>query len=129
MRSVRYIVGSHATPSGRFDAPHMNSTRPPLQVFKSTARMLSLNFLALAVLILQPLPALALDSAAMQSMVLIEGDDGAGSGFLVRMDGKIYLITNSHVLCGNRNVKFKSMANRELTTKPFEIADAADLVR
>ncbi len=65
----------------------------------------------------------------MQAMVIVEGDEGRGSGFLVKMDGKTFLVTNSHVVRGNRNVKFKNLRNAELVTEPLEIADRVDAVR
>lgn len=71
----------------------------------------------------------ALDTPAMQAMIIVEGDDGRGSGFAVRMNGKTYLITNSHVVRGNRNVKFKNLHNEVLATGPLEIAEKADAVR
>jgi len=71
----------------------------------------------------------ALDAGAMQAMVIVEGDGGRGSAFVVKMDGKTFLITNSHVVRGNRNVKFKSLRNAELATGALEIADQVDAVR
>ena len=71
----------------------------------------------------------ALDAAAMQSMVIVEGDEGRGSAFVVLMDGKSFLVTNSHVVRGNRNVKFRSLRNAEIPTGPLEIANDVDAVR
>ena len=62
-------------------------------------------------------------------MVIVSGDVGRGSGFLVKMNGKTYVITNSHVVRGNPNLKFKNLSNQELTVGTIEIADHADLVR
>ncbi len=71
----------------------------------------------------------ALDAASMQAMVIVEGDEGRGSGFVVRMDGKTFLVTNSHVVRGNRNVKFKNLRNATLPTGALQIADQVDAVR
>lgn len=71
----------------------------------------------------------ALDTSTMQAMIIVEGDEGRGSGFVVKMNGKTYLITNSHVVRGNRNVRFKDLHNDELATGPLEIAEKADAVR
>jgi len=71
----------------------------------------------------------ALDTPTMQAMIIVEGDEGRGSGFVVKMGGKTYLITNSHVVRGNHNVKFRSLQNVELATGPLEIAEKADAVR
>ncbi|MEZ0256268.1 MAG: trypsin-like peptidase domain-containing protein [Chthoniobacter sp.] len=71
----------------------------------------------------------ALDTPTMQAMIIVEGDEGRGSGFVVKMSGKTYLITNSHVVRGNHNVKFRNLQNVELATGPLEIAEKADAVR
>ena len=71
----------------------------------------------------------ALDASTLQAMVIVEGDEGRGSGFVVKMGDKTYLVTNSHVVRGNRNVKFKNLSNAEIATGPLEIADQADAVR
>jgi hypothetical protein len=71
----------------------------------------------------------ALDPAAMQAMVIVEGDAGRGSAFVVKMEGKTYLVTNSHVGRGNQHVKFKDLHNKEITTGPLQIADMVDAVR
>ncbi len=71
----------------------------------------------------------ALDAASMQAMVIVEGDEGRGSGFVVRMGGKTFLVTNSHVVRGNQNVKFKNLRNAVLTTGALQIADQVDAVR
>jgi hypothetical protein len=71
----------------------------------------------------------ALDATAVQAMVIIEGDAGRGSAFVVKMDGKPFLVTNSHVIQGNRNVKFKNLRNVTLATGPLQIADNTDAVR
>ena len=71
----------------------------------------------------------ALDAAIMQSMVIVEGDEGRGSAFVLKMEGKTYLVTNSHVVRGNRNVKFKNLRNVEIPAADLEIADEIDAVR
>lgn len=71
----------------------------------------------------------ALDAAALQAMVIVEGDEGRGSGFVLKMGNKTFLITNSHVVRGNRNVRFKSLRNVEMAAGSLEIADQVDAVR
>lgn len=71
----------------------------------------------------------ALDASALQAMVIVQGDEGRGSAFVVKMDGRTFLVTNSHVVRGNRNVKFKSLRNEDLATGPLQIADKVDAVR
>ena len=73
--------------------------------------------------------AFALSPEALQTMVIVAGDQGSGSGFVMKMGDKLYVITNSHVIRGNKNVNFKNLSNQELTVGPLEIADHADLVR
>ena len=72
---------------------------------------------------------LALDPAVMQSMVIVEGDQGRGSGFILRMPDGVYLITNAHVIQGNQKLSFKTLANQEVRVGTLEIADTVDLVR
>lgn len=69
------------------------------------------------------------EAQALQSMVIVTGDHGRGSAFVVSMEGKTYLVTNSHVVQGNTHVKFKTLDNQELLAGPLQIADKADLVR
>lgn len=71
----------------------------------------------------------ALDAAALQAMVIVEGEEGRGSGFVVKMDGRTFLVTNSHVVRGNRNVKFRNLRNAEIPAGSLEIADQVDAVR
>jgi len=66
---------------------------------------------------------------AMKSLVIVEGASGRGSGFIVTMEGKKYLVTNLHVIMGNTALKFKNLDNEEILTGPVEVAGKADLVR
>ncbi|EDY18532.1 hypothetical protein CfE428DRAFT_3917 [Chthoniobacter flavus Ellin428] len=88
-------------------------------------RIAALLFLILAA----PLRSMALDASALQAMVIVEGDEGRGSGFVLKMGNQTFLITNSHVIRGNRNVKFKNLHNADLSTGALEIADEVDAVR
>ena len=71
----------------------------------------------------------SLGAETLQSMVIVEGKRGRGSAFVVKMDGRTYVVTNSHVVRGNDQLKFKKLNNEELAFGPLEIADHADLVR
>jgi hypothetical protein len=73
--------------------------------------------------------AVALDPERLQAMVIVEGDEGRGSGFLAIMDGRTYVVTNAHVVQGSKKVSFKTLDNRELKIGDLEIAASADLVR
>jgi len=48
------------------------------------------------------------------ALVMIEGDEGKGSGFVASFDGKPYLVTNIHVLAGNPNPHFTTIDGRSL---------------
>jgi S1-C subfamily serine protease len=44
----------------------------------------------------------------MQAMIIVEGDEGRGSGFILNINGQSFLVTNSHVVCGNHHLKFNT---------------------
>lgn len=71
----------------------------------------------------------ALPPETLRSIVVAEGDEARGSGFLVLMGKQVYVVTNAHVVSGNRKIAFKTLSNRALTIGPLEVADDADLVR
>ncbi len=50
-----------------------------------------------------------LTSAQMEAIVLVEGDDGAGSGFITRMRGVDFVLTNLHVIGGNANIRVTTL--------------------
>jgi hypothetical protein len=45
----------------------------------------------------------------MESIVLVEGDEGAGSGFITRMRGVEFVVTNLHVIGGNANIRVTTL--------------------
>lgn len=63
------------------------------------------------------------------SLVLISVGKGGGSGFVVEMGGKKYLVTNQHVFGAGTNAVVKTIDGRPLNTGAVEIADKQDLVR
>jgi len=69
------------------------------------------------------------------SLVIISTPKGVGSGFIVFMDGKKYLITNEHLMRGGYPVSAKLLNGSELlkkceiTSAMLEVADDRDLVR
>lgn len=63
------------------------------------------------------------------SLAIITTGKGAGSGFLVTMESKKYLITNEHVLRGGLPLKVQLLNGRTLSFKSLEIATDRDLVR
>ena len=81
-------------------------------------------------------PSIATEKAAeilkanFSSVVLIEGDEGAGTGFILKTGEKTYLYTAAHVLCGNTRLTVKTSDGRQLTKfGEFQAASDADLCR
>jgi hypothetical protein len=70
-----------------------------------------------------------LDAKATQAMVVVEGDGNRGAAFVVKMDGKPFLLTSAHTLQGNRTVRFKDLRNAVLTAGTLQLADSTDAVR
>ncbi|MEP4076571.1 S1 family peptidase [Haloferula sp.] len=65
-----------------------------------------------------------------EAIVVIEGDAGVGTGFMVKSDDKLYLYTAAHVLSGNKRLKVKLRSGREIRSfGKFEASEGADLVR
>ncbi|BCX47031.1 serine protease protein [Haloferula helveola] len=65
-----------------------------------------------------------------KAIVVIEGDQGVGTGFLAESEGKVYLYTAAHVLSGNTRLAVKLQNGRKITSfGKFEASDGADLVR
>ena len=63
------------------------------------------------------------------SLMIIEGETGRGSGFILLMKDKKYIITNRHVITGTKNLKVKSVNGYMPKIKSFELGVDADLVR
>jgi hypothetical protein len=64
-----------------------------------------------------------------KSLALVTTANGVGSGFVVEMAGKKYLVTNDHVLRGGRPFSARLISGAKLKTVGVEIANARDLVR
>lgn len=52
------------------------------------------------------------------SLVVIEGDKGMGSGFICTMDDKPWMMTNIHVMADNPKPRFTTMNGKVLTLGP-----------
>ena len=63
------------------------------------------------------------------SLMIIEGETGRGSGFILLMKDKKYIITNRHVITGAKNLKVRSVNGYMPKIKSFELGVDADLVR
>ncbi|WOO39991.1 serine protease [Rubellicoccus peritrichatus] len=48
------------------------------------------------------------------ALLVVEGDDGVGSGFLAEIKGRYFIVTNIHVIAGNKNVQFKTADGDEI---------------
>lgn len=56
----------------------------------------------------------ARDQQYLKSVVVVQGDRGAGTGFLCLFKGKKVVISNAHVLCGNRKILLATTAGKNL---------------
>lgn len=63
------------------------------------------------------------------ALVIVEGQNAVGSGFICNMDGHTYIITNAHVLCDNPGVKITSIKGTVFTVGASAIAVGHDIVR
>lgn len=63
------------------------------------------------------------------ALAIISTPRGSGSGFVVVMDQKKYLVTNEHVLRGGSPVSARLLTGQELRFAGLEVADTLDLVR
>ncbi|MBB5350333.1 hypothetical protein HNR46_000557 [Haloferula luteola] len=64
------------------------------------------------------------------SVVLVEGDQSAGSGFVAHADGKTWVYTAAHVFCGNKKLSLATADGRKLKKfGSFQASRDADLVR
>ncbi len=68
-------------------------------------------------------------SAVQDKLVIIECGDGCGSGFLAKMDGKVYLVSNEHVVRGEELPKATLLSGETLTLGAFSVATDRDLAR
>ena len=67
-------------------------------------------------------------STIQSSLVIVTTPNGVGSGFIARMDGRRYLVTNEHVVRGGKP-SFRLLSGRDLSCGDMEISDSRDLVR
>ena len=57
-------------------------------------------------------------------------DGGSGSSFIAKdFDGQYYLYTNQHVIQGVKRFSTKTIGNRKLVLKGFQVSDTRDIVR
>lgn len=67
--------------------------------------------------------------AIKKCVVLVRTESGSGTAFLVKMDGKKYVLTNDHVIRGKTTPKMTFVDGTELTLGNLSIARDRDLAR
>ena len=55
-------------------------------------------------------------------LAVVEGDEGAGSGFLLHYKGNALLFTNAHVVSGNPHIRAWLLGGKELNLDKFAVA-------
>lgn len=68
-------------------------------------------------------------NAVKDKLVIIECLEGSGSGFLLEMDGKTYLMSNEHVLRSTSAPRAKLLDGTPLNLGAFSVATDRDLAR
>jgi len=66
---------------------------------------------------------------AHASFFIVEGQKGVGSGFFCTLGGKVFAVTNAHVMSDNSGVKLKSLNGAVFTPGSAGIAVGHDIVR
>ncbi len=61
------------------------------------------------------------------SLVVIEGQNGVGSGFVCLMDGQPILLTNTHVLSNNPQPRFSTLSGTSLNPGPAFVGVESDV--
>jgi len=65
----------------------------------------------------------------LESIVIIKGGKGVGTGFVVKEDSNNYIYTNVHVLMGNSKMKFINKDGKKLRPISIETTPGRDIVR
>lgn len=74
--------------------------------------------------------AVAVYEKAKDSLAIVCGESGVGSGFVARADGKTWLYTNEHVVRGGESKRATFVEGREVAFKgTIEVAKNRDVVR
>ena len=76
-----------------------------------------------------PIPTGEIIQRAQGSLVIVEGREGAGSGFLCEMDKQKFLVTNAHVLAGNSGVNFTLLDGSPVRVGAAGSAVGHDMIR
>lgn len=62
-----------------------------------------------------------------QAAIIIEGDNGSGSGFLAHIKGKNFIVTNIHVIMGNKEIDFRDIHGRLYKPQAYFLAKGQDV--
>lgn len=62
-------------------------------------------------------------------LVIIEHENGMGSGFVAKMGEHYYIFTNQHVLFGAKKISFTSISGEKLRPKKVELSATRDIAR
>jgi hypothetical protein len=68
------------------------------------------------------------DTTYLKSIVLMKGDRGSGTGFLCKLAGRNVVLSNAHVLLGNRVLTIKTIAGRVLEYSTIRVCKGRDIV-
>jgi len=62
-------------------------------------------------------------------LVVVEHRKAVGSGFIVKMGDRYYILTNQHVIMGADTICFKTISGKILQPKMIELAEERDIAR
>ena len=68
------------------------------------------------------------DQQYLRSVVVIEGDRSVGTGFLSIFKNKKVLISNAHVLCGNRRLRLRTLDGEDVDYTNIHVCKDRDIV-
>jgi hypothetical protein len=57
-----------------------------------------------------------IDVAQQNALVIIEGDYASGSGFVTKLHDQFFVVTNQHVLSGNKHITMTTLDGKKLPT-------------
>jgi len=66
-------------------------------------------------------------SKAKDSLVVISGERGAGSGFIAEYKGRALVFTNAHVLSGNLHYTVRGIGNQAIQPREMAVAKGLDV--
>ena len=82
---------------------------------------------AVATIAAPPAPPVSLTEDQTRAVVMIEGDQAEGTGFLVKMPDGPVVVTNLHVIAGNANIRILTNTGAQITTLGLKGATDRDL--